>query len=97
MIRRGLLLILALALFASGMALVTAQHRARGQFIELERLQQQAAQLEADGNRLRIELARAAQPASVATAARALGLQPIDAGRTVFLPAQPAAAGGGTR
>jgi cell division protein FtsL len=83
---RALIGLVAALLLASSLSLVTAQHRARSLFVDLERAQQQARQLEADGDRLRIELGRASQPAAVETAARELGLKPVDAGRVVFLP-----------
>jgi cell division protein FtsL len=89
--QRTLVALLAGLLFACSLLLVGAQHRARGLFIDLERAQQQARQLEAEGNRMRIDLGRAAQPAAVEAAARGLGLQPIDSQRTVFLPGLPAA------
>ncbi len=93
MIRRGaLLLLIAALLVASGLSVVTAQHRARSLFIDLERAQQQAKALEAEGNRLRVELGRVSQPATVEAAARQLGMRPVDAARTVYLPAAPAAA-----
>lgn len=92
MIRPGVPLMIAALLVASGLAAVTAQHRARSLFVDLERAQQQAKALEAEGNRLRVELGRASQPATVEAAARALGLLPVDAARTVFLPAAPDAA-----
>jgi cell division protein FtsL len=79
-------LLLALLLVLACLALVTSQHRARGLFVELGRLQVQARDLEAEGNRLRIELGKAAQPAAVATAARGLGLRPTESRQTVFLP-----------
>jgi cell division protein FtsL len=91
-IRPGVPLMIAALLVASGLAAVTAQHRARSLFVDLERAQQQAKALEAEGNRLRVELGRASQPATVEAAARALGLLPVDAARTVFLPATPDAA-----
>ena len=77
---------LALLLVVACLSLVTSQHRARGLFVEFGRLQVQAKDLEADGNRLRIELGKAAQPAAVAGAARSLGLRPTDSKQTVFLP-----------
>lgn len=80
------LIALGALLVASALSLVTAQHRARSLFIELERAHQQSAQLEADGNRLRIELGRNSQPAAVETAARRLGLKPVDGAHTVYLP-----------
>jgi cell division protein FtsL len=88
-----LIALVGLLLLASSLSLVTAQHRARSLFVDLERAQQQARQLEAEGDRLRIELGRAAQPAAIESAARDLGLKPVDAGRVVFLPAQATAAG----
>ena len=63
MIRRGLVLLIALALFMSALALVTAQHRSRSLFIDVERAQQQARQLDIDFDRLKIELARLSKPA----------------------------------
>jgi cell division protein FtsL len=78
--------LLALLLVVACLLLVTSQHRARGLFVEFGRMQAQAAELQAEGNRLRIELGKAAQPASVASAARSLGLRPADSRQTVFLP-----------
>lgn len=87
MIRRGAPLLVAALLVASGLSAVTAQHRARSLFVDLERAQQQAKTLEAEGNRLRVELGRASQPATIEAAARELGLRPVDGARTVYLPA----------
>lgn len=92
MIRRAALPLVVVLLLASALSLVTAQHRARSLFVDLERAQQQARALEAEGNRLRVELGRASQPATIEAAARELGLRPVDGARTVFLPATPAAA-----
>jgi cell division protein FtsL len=78
--------LLAAALVLASLSLVTAQHRARGLFVDLGRLQAQAKELEADGNRLRIELGKAAQPAAVAAAARGLGLKPAESRQTIFIP-----------
>lgn len=78
--------LLALLLVLACLSLVTSQHRARGLFVELGRLQLQAKELEADGNRLRIELGKASQPVAVAGAARNLGLRPAESSQTVFLP-----------
>jgi cell division protein FtsL len=106
MSRRAFGAITAIALPASllvlaCLSLVSSQHRARGLFVELGRLQVQAKELEADGNRLRIELGKAAQPAAVAAAARNLGLRPTESKQTVFLPqaapADLAVAGGEVR
>jgi len=84
---RVLIVSVAALLVASSFSLVTAQHRARSLFVDLERAQQQARQLVAEGDRLRIELGRASQPATIESSARELGLKPVDAGRIVFLPA----------
>lgn len=85
--RRWAVVVLVAALVTCSLSLITAQHRARGLFVELERAQLLAQQLEAEGNRLRVELGRVSQPASVEVAARQLGLRPVDGSRTVFLPA----------
>jgi cell division protein FtsL len=87
---RALAVALAALLALAAMSLVTAQHRSRGLFVDLERAQQQAKVLETEGDRLRIELGRLAQPAHVEVAARQLGLKPIDGKAVVFLPAQGA-------
>jgi cell division protein FtsL len=84
---RALLAIVVALLVAASFSLVTAQHRARSLFVDLERAQQQARQLDAEGDRLRIELGRASQPAAIESAARELGLKPVDGSRVVFLPA----------
>jgi len=73
-------------LFVGSLSLVTAQHRARGVFVDLERAQQQTHQLAADRARMRIDLARATQPSAIEASARDLGLRPIDGARTVYLP-----------
>jgi cell division protein FtsL len=81
------ILALVTALVACSLSLITSQHRARGMFVELERAQQLTQRLEAEGNRLRVELGRVSQPASVESAARQFGLRPVDSSRTVFMPA----------
>lgn len=80
------IVLLGAVLVVACLSLVSAQHQARGRFVELGRLQVQAKDLEAEGNRLRIELGKAAQPAAVAAAARQLGLRPTESKQTVFLP-----------
>jgi len=83
---RTAFVLLAALLLGSALSLVTAQHRARGLFVDLEGAQREAHQLEADGARLRIELGRAAQPAVVESAARRLGMGPATPPRTVLVP-----------
>ena len=89
---RMVVALLAALLMASALSLVTSQHRARDLFADLEAAQQLARQSEAEGNRLRIELGRASQPAVIEAAARQLGMRPIDPEHTALLP--PAARAG---
>lgn len=85
MIGRALTLLLGLLLVASAFALVTAQHRARSLFVDLERAQQSARQLDIEFDRLKIEQARLTQPALVERAALKMGLRAVDGSRTVYL------------
>lgn len=85
MIRPGLVLLAAALLFASAISLVSSQHRTRSLFVDLEREQQQARQLDVDYERLTIELARLSQPAAVERAALKMGFRAPDAAHTVFL------------
>ncbi len=89
---RMVVALVAALLMASALSLVTSQHRARELFADLEAAQQLARQSEAEGNRLRIELGRASQPAVIEAAARQLGMRPIDPEHTALLP--PAARAG---
>jgi cell division protein FtsL len=88
--RRIVLVLLALLLVAASFSLITAGHRGRNLTAQLERAQQETKRLEAEGNRLRIELSRASQPAAVEAAARNLGMRSVDAKNAAFLPAPPA-------
>ncbi len=88
---RTVILLLGIALVVSAFGLVTVQYRTRSLFVDLERAQQRTAALEAEGNRLRVEQARNAQPAVVEAAARRLGLKPIDTKEAVYLPSTGAA------
>lgn len=100
MIRRALLTVATLLLFACALGLITSQHRARSLFVDLERAQQEAKQLDVDYERVTIELARLSQPASVERAAQKLGFKAPDAAHTVYLnlpqssAASPIAPGG---
>jgi cell division protein FtsL len=82
----GSVILLIVGLVASSLLLITAQHRARGLFVEIEREQQAAQRLEAEAKRLRIELGRVSQPAMVDAAALTLGLRRAELARTVFVP-----------
>lgn len=83
---RGAVGLLAALLMASALSLISAQHRARELFADLEAAQQSTHASENEGNRLRIELGRASQPAAIEAAARRLGLRPIDPEHTALLP-----------
>ena len=85
MIRRGLIVLIGALLFVSALSLITAQHRSRSLFIDLERAQVDAKRLDVEYDRLRIDQARLSQPAYVESEARKIGLKPIDSARTVFL------------
>ena len=82
----------AAALVACALALVTGQYRARQLFAELEVAQQEGKALTAEGARLRSDLGRAAQPATVEAVARRLGMRAIDPARIVMLPQAAGAA-----
>ncbi len=92
MIRRALMIIVALLLFGSALGLVTAQHRTRSLFVDLDSAQQEARQLDVDYERLTIEQARLAQPAAVERAALKLGFRAAEPGRTVYLNVPEASA-----
>ncbi len=79
-------------LVACALALVTGQYRARQLFAELEVAQQDGKALTAEGARLRSDLGRAAQPATVEAVARRLGMRAINPDRIVMLPQAGAAA-----
>ena len=85
MIRPGIVILIGALLFASALSLITAQHRSRSLFIDLERAQVDAKRLDVDHDRLRIEQSRLSQPSYVESEARKIGLKPIDSTRTLFL------------
>ncbi len=79
--------LLAALLVACSLALVISQYRSRQLFAELELAQQESKALTADGARLRADLGRAAQPATVEAVAKRLGMRAINPDRVVMLPA----------
>lgn len=83
--------LLAALLVAAALALVISQYRSRQLFAELELAQQETKTLDAEGARLRADLGRAAQPATVEAVARRLGMRAINPDRVVMLPARGAA------
>ncbi len=86
--------VLAALLVACALALVTAQYRERQLFAELEVAQQEGKSLTAEGARLRSDLGRAAQPATVEAVAHRLGMRAIDPDRIVLLPRAGASGAG---
>ena len=68
------------------LGLVTSQPRARRLFIDLERAQTQARQLEVQWNQLQVEQDGLAKPSMIdAKARRGLSMQTVPANRTLYL------------
>jgi len=81
-----------LMVFLAGcaLALVTAQHHARRLFVELERAQTQARQLDVDWNQLRVQQTLLATAALIDTRARRdLGMEAVGPERTLHLVRDP--------
>jgi cell division protein FtsL len=80
-------LLLAMLLLCA-LLLVTSQHRARKMFIDLQRAQAQARQLDIDWNRLVLEQTQLAKHALIdPVARRELKMQPVTPDRTLYLSA----------
>ena len=80
------MILIAFLLVLSALGLVTSQHRARKQFVELERVQAQARVLEVQWNQLELEQAELARSALIdSKARRSLAMQPVRAERTLHL------------
>ena len=83
-------MLLAALLVVCALGLVTSQHRARTLFIDVERAQAQAAQLEVGWNQLQVELTALAKAALIdAKARRELTMQSISPDRTLHLVVDP--------
>lgn len=83
-------IVLIAILAACALALVTAQHHARRLFVELERAQVQAKQLEVDWNQLRVQQTSLATAALIdARARRDLGMEAVGPERTLHLVRDP--------
>jgi len=67
---QGSVVLIALALMVSAMAVVYAKHRSRGLFIELQSLQRDRDRMEVEWGRLQLELATLANPGYVERIAR---------------------------
>jgi cell division protein FtsL len=80
--------ILAIAVVVCSIGLVTSQHRARTMFVELERVQRQARQLDVQWEQLQLEQSGLAKPSRIDTKARSgLAMQSVPADRTLHLNA----------
>lgn len=86
--RLNIILIGLLAVCA--LALVTSQHHARKMFVDLERAQTQARQLDIDWNQLRVQQTSLATAALIdAKARRDLGMEAVGPDRTLHLVRDP--------
>jgi cell division protein FtsL len=81
---------LAFVLLVCALALVTSQHHARKKFIEFERSQLQAKQLETQWEQLQVEQSQLTKSALIDTKARRqLNMQPLDPSRTLHFNVAP--------
>ena len=79
-------LVLVVLLVACALALVNAQYQARHLFIELERLQQRARQLDIDWAQLQLDQSTLGKNARIEQIARTdLDMAPLTAERTQYL------------
>ena len=77
-------------LVACALGLVTSQYRARKLFVDVERAQAQAAQLEVGWNQLQVEKTALAKASLIDTKARReLTMQSVSADRTLHLVVDP--------
>ena len=73
-------------LVVAALALVTSQHRARKLFIELERTQAAARQLDVEWNQLQLQQTQLTKHSLIDAAARRdLKMQPVSPARTLYL------------
>lgn len=83
---------LAAVLVICALGLVTSQHRARKLFIDLERAQGQARELEVQWDRLQVDQSALATASRIdAKARRGLAMQPAPPQRTLYLMVEPRA------
>lgn len=79
-------LLLLIGLVVSALSLVTAHHEQRTKFVEHERIEAQARQLDIERNRLQLEQSTLSKSGLIeATARKDLHMQPISTGRTEFI------------
>ena len=78
--------VIGILLLACALGLVTSQHRARRLFIDVERAQARAQQLEVQWDQLQLEQTGLAKSSLIdAKARRDLGMQPPTADRTLHM------------
>lgn len=83
---------LAAVLVICALGLVTSQHRARKLFIDLERAQGQARELEVQWDRLQVDQSALATSSRIdSKARRGLAMQPAPPQRTLYLTVEPKA------
>ncbi len=83
-------ILMASLLVACALGLVTSQHRARKLFVDVERSQAQAAQLEVGWNQLQVEQTALAKASLIdAKARRELSMQSVSPERTLHLVVDP--------
>lgn len=80
--------ILLVAVFFTGMAVVTIQNESRQHFIALDKAQKQQIKLDQDYARLKLEQARLANHKLIKTAAEKQNLKPPTARNTVMVERQ---------
>jgi cell division protein FtsL len=83
-------ILLAALLVVCALGLVNSQHRARGLFVDLERVQGQARQLETQWNQLQLEQSALATSSLIdAKARKGLSMQPAPPQRTLYMNIDP--------
>ncbi len=88
-------LVVTALLVLCGLSLVNAQYHARSLFIELERAQAAARQLDIEWAQLQLDQSTLGKHARIeATARRELNMMPVTPARTQYLMAAPAAIAG---
>jgi cell division protein FtsL len=84
-------LLLVIVLVACSLSLVNAQYQARHLFIELERAQTEARQLDIDWAQLQLDQSTLGKNSRIEQIARTdLNMQPVSAARTQYLTSEAA-------
>ena len=91
-----LIFLLGVLLLVAALSLITSQHHARKLFVELERAQAAARQLDVEWSQLQLAQTQLAKHSLIDAAARRdLKMQPVSPSRTIYLamPSTSAAVG----